>query len=266
MLRLNVNTEDIKEILLNLGEKKEGENILVKIKHEFIKGIPLVFLFNDTIEQSAKNGTVFFFHGLLSNKMGSQKEVVSLAENGFLAVSIDNYAHGERRANDFDVRFHSNNPNFNDNFIDAIERTADDATTVADELFKQGIIFEDKLGITGISMGAFITYKVISQDKRFKVACPISGSAIWEGKDSSPHYKADNFFPTALLIQHGEVDTSVPSCDDRELYRYLKPFYAENLERLAYVEFANQGHFMSDRDWNYLWQNVIIWFKEYLTK
>ena len=134
---------------------------MVNIEHEVIKGIPLVFLFKDNIEESAKNGTVFFFHGLLSDKMGSKKEVVSLAENGFLAVSIDNFAHGERRADDFDVRFHSNNPDFNNNFIDAIERTAFDATTVADNLFKRGIIFKDKLGITGISMGAFITYKVI---------------------------------------------------------------------------------------------------------
>lgn len=242
------------------------EKILVNIKHEVIKGIPLVFLFKNSIEETAKNGTVFFFHGLLSDKMGSKKEVINLAENGFLAVSIDNFAHGERRSDDFDVRFHSENPDFNNNFIDAIERTAFDATTVADNLFKRGIIFQDKLGITGISMGAFITYKVISQDKRFKVACPISGSAIWENMDSSPHLQADNFYPTALLIQHGEVDTSVPACDDRELYRYLRPLYAKHKERLAYVEFANQGHFMSDKDWSYLWQNVIIWFKEYLTK
>lgn len=235
----------------------------VIFRWEQIAGVPTMMVYKGLMDKAAEKGTILFFHGLLSDKMGSAKELRSLAENGYLVVSVDNWGHGDRKAGDFNTRFHSKNPDFEKNFIDAVERTAYDASIITDRLCET-VSHRSRLGITGISMGGFITYKVLSQDNRFKAGCPIAGCPIWEGFPGSPHLKACNIPPAALLAQHGEEDRMVPCSGDRMFNEMLRPLYASFPERLAYVEFKGEGHIMSGNDWYYLWENVLTWFRHFL--
>lgn len=71
----------------------------------YIGDAPTLFFFKESIEKAASKGTILFYHGLGSRKEDQVKELTSLAENGFLAVGIDNVAHGERRHAQFDELF-----------------------------------------------------------------------------------------------------------------------------------------------------------------
>lgn len=236
----------------------------LNFRGDFIGSTPVMLVYKDSMRQAAEKGTVLFFHGLLSDKMGSEKELRSLADNGYLAVSVDNYGHGDRKAEDFNIKFNFHNPDFEKNFIDAVNKTAYDASILTDKLFEYGLANKGRLGVTGISMGGFITYKIMSQDNRFNAGCPISGSPIWEGFPESPHLKAQNFYPAALLAQHGEKDTKVPAEGDRLFNKILKHYYKNTPENLAYIEFKGEGHILSGNDWYYLWENVLIWFRHFL--
>lgn len=229
-----------------------------------INDTPVLLVYGETPEKSAQKGTVLFYHGLLSNKRGSEKELISLAENGYLVVSADNFGHGARKAGDFNTRFHSSNPDFENNFIDAVRRTVNEIPALIDELEKT-LLYRGKLGICGISMGGFITYGAVALDKRIKAACPIAGCPDWLGdhKDS-PHLKPERFYPAALLSQNGGSDHSVNPRYARQLHQQLLPFYAEEPGRLAYVEFEGEGHFMTEQGWYFLWENVLIWFNHFL--
>ncbi len=235
----------------------------IQFREEEITGIPVMIVSNKEPAEACQKGTVLFYHGLLSNKMGSEKELRSLASCGYLVVSVDNYGHGNRKINDFNTRFHSHNENFEKNFIEAVENTMFEAPNLIDELSKKELIYDGKLGICGISMGGFITYGITSIEKRIKAACPIAGCPKWKSPNS-PHHKPQNFYPTALLAQNGGSDVSVWPKPARKFNQKLIPHYAADPERLVYVEFEGEGHFMSEQGWYFLWENVIKWFEFFL--
>ena len=234
----------------------------LQFKEETIGNAPVMMVYQNSPYESAKNGTILFYHGLLSHKMGSEKEVISLAQNGFLTVSVDNFGHGSRKIDDFNTRFHSHNPEFEQHFIHAVEETIAEVPTIVDALSKE-IICDSKLGICGISMGGFITYGAVAKDNRFKAACSIAGCPKWPSGDS-PHLKSERFYPTAFLAQNGGSDVSVWPKPAREFNQTLLPYYANEPEKLAYVEFEGEGHFMSEQGWYFLWNNVLTWFKYFL--
>ena len=234
----------------------------IQFKEEKIGNAPVMMVFRDSVQTASQKGTILFYHGLLSNKMGSEKELRSLADNGFLVVSVDNFGHGGRKAQDFNSRFHSHNEHFEQNFIESIEDTIKEVPSIVDFLSKD-IIKDGKLGICGISMGGFITYGAAAIEKRFKAACPIAGCPKWKSPNS-PHLKPQNFFPTALLAQNGGSDISVWPAPARELNQELIQYYAQDPEKLAYVEFEGEGHFMSEQGWYFLWENVLNWFSYFI--
>jgi len=234
----------------------------LQFKEEKIGNAPVIMVYQDSPYEAAKKGTILFYHGMLSHKMGSEKEVKSLAENGFLTVSVDNFGHGGRKISDYNTRFSSHNPDFESSFINAVEETVNEVPFIVDELSKE-IICDSKLGICGISMGGFIVYGAVAKDKRFKVACPIAGCPKWPRGDS-PHLKPEHFYPTALLAQNGGNDVSVWPTPAREFNQVLLPYYAAEPEKLVYVEFEGEGHFMSEQGWFFLWENVLTWFKHFL--
>ncbi len=234
----------------------------LQFKEEKIGEIPVMMVYQNSPREAAKKGTILFYHGLLSNKMGSEKELRSLADNGFLVVSVDNFGHGSRKIHDYNTRFHSHNPDFEQCFIQAIEQTISEVPGIIDEL-SQEIIYEGKLGICGISMGGFITYGAAAADNRFKAACPIAGCPKWKSENSA-HRKPERFFPTALLAQNGGSDVSVWPKPAREFNQELLPYYAADADKLAYVEFEGEGHFMSEQGWYFLWENVLTWFKYFM--
>jgi uncharacterized protein len=231
----------------------------------WLNSAPAVAVFVGSQEMAAANGTILLYHGLKSCKEGNLKELNSLAEKGFLAIGIDNVGHGERAYPNLDELMKSGTF-FQDVFLDMVSRTAREVPEIIDNLAGRGWIRENRIGICGISMGGYITYRAVVIEPRIKVAAPILGSPKWTSEmEESPHNHPDKFFPTALLAQNAGMDLSVPPRFARDFNSLLKPYYKITPERLKYVEFPDSGHFMLEHDWNYLWNNTIEWFDMYMS-
>jgi alpha-beta hydrolase superfamily lysophospholipase len=218
--------------------------------------------FRDTPEQAALRGTVLFWHGLNASKDVQSKELHSLAAEGFLAIGLDNAGHGERRLSDFDQRFDAEPES---TFLELVLHSAREAPRIVDELLHRRLALPDRLGAGGISMGGYIVYRALLEERRIRAAAAILGSPQWRLPwPESPHRHPDRFYPTALLSQCAELDQSVLPRFAREFHRQLEPHYAQAPERLRYVEFPGVGHFMPEPAWDQLWDNVLQWFRRFL--
>ncbi|MCE1248761.1 MAG: prolyl oligopeptidase family serine peptidase [Firmicutes bacterium] len=228
-----------------------------------LNGAPALMMFREKIERAASKGTILFYHGLYSRKETHRKELESLAGRGFLAIAIDNLGHGGRQL--VNLRDSLSGPDFEYKFLNLVKETALEIPGIIDELDKMGFADVEKLGISGISMGGYITYAGVLADPRFKAAAPILGSPVWRGfNGDSPHSNPHLFYPVALLSQNAGKDTSVPAYNARNFHNELKPYYRRTPQKLEYVEFPNSGHFMNALDWHILWGNVIDWFDDYI--
>jgi dienelactone hydrolase len=226
-----------------------------------LNGAPALMMFREKMERAASKGTILFYHGLHARKETHRKELESLARRGFLAIAIDNVGHGGRRFTD--LKSELQGPDFEQSFISLVRDTALEIPGVIDELAKLGFSDPKKMGISGISMGGYITYAGILADPRFKAAAPILGSPVWNGYNGqSPHSNPHLYYPVALLSQNAGKDTSVPPYNTRKFHEDLTPYYRRHPRKLCYVEFPNSGHFMNERDWHILWDNVLDWFDE----
>lgn len=226
---------------------------------------PALILYKDHIDKAIQKGTILFYHGLGASKEGQEKEIVSLAEHGFLAIAIDNVGHGERKYHDFEEKFSLKNPRLEADFIQMVHETAKETPRVVDASIAQGFAHPGNIGICGISMGGYIVYSALLQEKRFKAAVSILGSPNWKIQHpQSPHHFPESFFPTAFLAMNAEKDRSVPPHFAREFHKRLEPFYASAPESLCYKEYPGADHFMPEKDWNDLWSRTLSWFDRYL--
>jgi len=193
--------------------------------------------------------------------------LVSIANQGILAVGVDNFGHGERRFHDFDDRFSCYNPNFDFELFSAVRSSASEVPGIIDSLIGAFDVNPGKIGICGISMGGHIAYKALLNDRRIKVAVPIIGSPVWKAfYEESPALFIDKFYPCALLSQTAGADDIVPPNDTRAFHEKLKKYYSKKPHMQNYVEFAGAGHMLPEKDWNVLWENLLNWFEEHLVK
>ena len=189
-------------------------------------------------------------------------ELESLASNGFLAVGIDNVGHGDRQYTDFDARFSEDNQNRLQNIINAVNATADEIGLIIDYLVSNKIANESSIGIAGISMGAFIAYKIPTLDHRVKTISAILGSPEHSFTNMNNYVK--QYDSISLLSQNAAKDNLVSPCKARNLHHKLKKSFKNYNERFKYIEYQNSGHFMEEADWIQCWDLNLEWFKKML--
>jgi dienelactone hydrolase len=133
------------------------------------------------------------------------------------------------------------------------------------------------VGITGISLGGFISFAAVPVENRLAAAVPILGSPDWDHRDGraadpfllnlmkhSPVRSPESFAPCAVLACNAGKDVQVPPHAAREFVRKLEPFYSDCPERLKYLEYPESEHMMREQDWVDLWQHVTGWFAQHL--
>ena len=240
-----------------------NHNILTS-QNIMIGDIPIRLMYKSDMGTASRNGCILFYHGLGASKDKQGKELEDLASSGFLAIGIDNVGHGDREFNDFDERFSENNPDKVKNIISAVRETASEINFLINELIDKKILINNKLGIAGISMGAFIAYTIPMFDNRPKVMVAILGSPILEGMPVSPSNEMKDFRELSLLSMNAGKDRIVPPEQTRELHLKLKEFYPDYKSRFKYIEYPNSGHFMEEEDWNKSWEQCINWFERKL--
>jgi uncharacterized protein len=235
-----------------------------------IAAIPALLYYQVSIQECAARGTILFYHGFTCTKETHEGQMHSLAQAGFLVVSLDSIGHGERRYPNFAEMFNDERwaiePEAGEaDFLQIVRETAQEVPTIIDELLERGWAQPGHLGIAGISMGGFISYAAIVVEPRLCVATPIIGSPEWRLPwHDSPHQHTDRFFSTALLSQTAARDARVPARFARAFHEQLTPFYLNAPERLHYIEYPNVDHDLSPEVWEASNQKMVEWFQLFL--
>lgn len=233
-------------------------------EHAILTGVPALLVARTDLRAVAERGCTVVFHGLGASKDVQLKELESLAEQGFLAVGVDNVGHGERRYPDFDGRLSQDNPEFNENFLRAVLETAREVPHLLDELVREGLAREDRIGALGISMGAFIAYTAVTLEPRLKAVVALVGSPEWPlDLPESPHRRLGRFDQVRLLSQTAGRDTVVPAYAAKAFHERLKEFYSDYDVRFAYAEYPGSDHLL-EADWDRLWARTLTWFHQHL--
>lgn len=232
-------------------------------KSTTLAGVPAVLLSSGPASRAAARGTVLFFHGLGASKEVHLQDVEPLAERGLLVALVDNVGHGERPPSAEQLEL-IRRLGWQGAFLEAVRRTAEEVPALLDALTRDcGAM---RFGVSGVSMGGYITYGAVLRDRRILAAAPILGSPDWDGLPDSPHRQASLFFPCALLAQNAGRDTTVPARHARTFHAQLVPYYAQAPERLQYVEYPDSAHFMEERDWLAARDRAVAWLDRFLAE
>ncbi|MCK9225619.1 MAG: alpha/beta hydrolase [Candidatus Muirbacterium halophilum] len=228
---------------------------------------PAILLYKDNTKKASLNGTIFLYHGLTSCKEANLKELESLAKQGYLAVGLDNYGHGERQKDEFlPENIDVNTQEGKDKMIMAVNKTAQELPNIINGLHFMGITQGDKIGVCGISMGAFIVYAALLREKRIKAACSILGSPYFSDDeyDDSPHMFTEKIYPTPILSLNGSDDDIVCCKYAKEFHENLHNLYKECPQNQKYIEYDGENHFFTEQGWNKLWTQATNWFDIFL--
>ena len=226
---------------------------------------PCLLCYTSSPQEAARRGTILYYHGLSANKEANSNEYDVLTRAGFLVVGVDNAGHGERRLEDFDERLRDDRPDFESNFLNLVRETALETPTIINALFTQNIAVEGRLGIAGWSMGGYVTYRALLEERRFSAAAVIVGSPEWLLPwDDSPHKHPQAFFPTALLSQVGARDDVVPAQAARDFHDVLTPYYTSKPERLKLVTYPNMQHDPNAEEAHAIQTEMVAWFERFL--
>jgi len=219
---------------------------------------------------AAERGTVLFYHGFGGTKERPDAYLTALAEAGFLAVSLDAVGHGERRLADFDAifseeRWDADFEATEAEFLKLIDDTAAEVPSIIDDLLSRGWAREERVGVSGRSLGGNVCYAAVLADTRVRAIAPIVGSPEWTlPRAHSPHHHPDRFFPAAVLSQAAEFDEHCPPGPIRAFHAALQPWYAREPDRIQYVEYPGVGHFLTPELDAESRRRIVAWFERWL--
>ncbi|SHK45972.1 alpha/beta hydrolase family protein [Paramaledivibacter caminithermalis] len=211
-----------------------------------------------------KRPLVFIMHGLGSSKERNVEYGYRLVQQGFFAVSFDAYMHGEQGTEEFKKL------GYMEKFMrvfDVVEETTKYIDTMIEAYKDDKRIDADRIGLVGISMGGFIIYNYLANNKRdnIKAAVPIISCPYWssnakefvkknpEGRkyihkedyeyiesiEPINSLKTMKDFP--LLMLNGVKDELISIKVVRESFDMLKGNYS-NKDRIKLIEYQDAGH------------------------
>lgn len=188
--------------------------------------------------------TVLWFHGFGVDKETHRKELSMLAEEGWLAVGVDNAGHGERRLDDLDARIAAPRQEAFATMLELADATAREVPRIVDELQSQSLADPQRVAVAGISMGAFVVYRAVAYEPRLRAAVAILGSP--EG------VPLDALARTALLSINAECDVNVPPAPARTMHAALGG-------NSRYIELPGAEHLMDEESWATTMRELRAW-------
>jgi len=253
----------------------------LEMEKHVIQGIPTLSCFKGSGDHKP---LVIFSHAFMGAKEAFTDHLQTFAELGYYAVSLENRGHGERSMPGFIVKKVFMEKKLNVYEVrKLIKETADDMVILINHFVKEGGIDEDRIGIIGVSMGGFSALRTLVMEDRIKVVAPIIASPYFNEipedvpivKDPetmqklkdysdrySPAFHLDRFYPRAILLQIGGRDIHFSGENVKEFCHTLGPYYEKNPDRLKLIVHDNVAHEFTQPMWN----NVINWFRKYLTQ
>ncbi len=237
-----------------------------------IDGIPVI----EFRPASPVRSILFVCHGFSSSKnqfLEDAELVKGLLQKGFMVIAPDNSGHGDRKGSSFKDRA------FNESIInifsvrEMIDESANDISKLIDHY--EGLGFNTPFGITGISMGGFVSFKTLVNDYRVICAAPMIGSPVWEDVPSekgipphmnidrsdeamnklkrysdknSPHHHLNAFKGKRLLAQNGQLDAHVHIKHVQSFFSALNQVPGSKAELIVYPDLYHEtNHQMIER-------------------
>jgi dipeptidyl aminopeptidase/acylaminoacyl peptidase len=155
-----------------------------------------------------------------------------------------------------------------------------------DSLVESGVVARDRVGITGVSYGGFMSAWAPTQTDAFAASVAIASVTNWLSfhntsniarfdelfLQSDPYDLAGNHFAlspimhvrscrTPMLLLHGRLDLCVPESQAQEMYQALVDAGCES----ELVVYAQGGHGWTQRDYVLdTWERTKDWFGRHL--
>lgn len=244
-----------------------------------IAQIPVLACYRQT--EGAPKPLVILSHGFKGTKDDLRDKLELLADMEYYAVAMDNRGHGARVEPDFSSQV------FQDGKLNVyqvrrlIKETAEDIPTIIDHFAADKRIDAQRVGMLGVSMGGFVTFRALVIDKRIKVAAPVIASPYWDelpadvpalatpeakhrlaayAREYAPAHTPERFFPRPILAQIGGKDNHYNGERVKQFYRELENHYHADAKRVKLLVHEEAGHEFTKP----MWTNVVAWFQEHL--
>jgi dienelactone hydrolase len=248
-------------------------------RNDIINGIPVLACCRG--DASGPMPLILAAHGFQGAKENFQDNLQALAERGFYATALDNVAHGERldpgvmsrvcRDGKYDVLA----------IRRLMQQTADEIPALIDRLLAGGRVDAGRIGMFGVSMGGYITFRALVVDPRIKAAAPIIASPCWDELPQEGQFLAgpdverelaefarryapaafpDRFYPRAVLAQIGGHDPHFNGERVKDFFKELEGRYGAEKSRLKLIVHESVGHEFTET----MWRNVMEWFEQYV--
>jgi dipeptidyl aminopeptidase/acylaminoacyl peptidase len=224
-----------------------------------LAGIPVLHVYGRDL--TGPGPTVFFFHGWSSRKERNRIALESLALAGLRVLAPDAIHHGERGAlpsyeGDAGEQY----------FWQTVIQTIEEAEALQAAAVAAGLADPDRIGVTGHSMGGFITAGVLARYDWVRAAVLLNGAGSygWAERLScqargiepkaerldllgayDPERRLDRIAPRPVLLLHGSEDQIVPAEASRRFYRLAQPHYAQYPDRLVLTEIPRLNHYVT---------------------
>lgn len=162
----------------------------------------------------------------------------------------------------------------------------EDIAAGVEALHDAGVVDRERVGITGVSAGGYVSAYAATRSHAFKAAVPVACISNWLsfhltsniGRYDELILGSDPFVPdskhvhlspvvhareasTPTLIVHGALDLCTPVGQARELYQALEDVGVET----ELVEYQHAGHIWAAREYLLdLWDRARTWFDRYV--
>lgn len=237
------------------------------------------------LEENPGAPVIFFAHGLGATVEHSFSYCADLANDGFIAIAIDQRNHGARTV---DPTAHNGNcDNYTVKSYGMYVGTSKDISLLIDFLPAALGVTTDKFGMSGISLGGHCTLITMANDPRINVGVPFVGSADRklqlkiraEMKGISNEEFENTFDPhldklmtqydpvnnphifkdRPLCMINGGADTVVDSTPNRRFKQVLDGIYTD-AGKLQLSIYDGVGHEVTPE----MWTEAKAWFKRFL--
>lgn len=255
---------------------------MITIVDEYIENIPVLHIVDANLAED-KLPLVIFQHGFTSAKEHNLHIAYLLAGEGYRVLLPDAVHHGERE-DDLSGKKRQYV------FWEIVIQSLTELDQLRQHFVDRNLVQEDRIGMSGTSMGGILTFGALTQYPWIKAAVSLMGSPSYfklanaqirylkeegfslpiseeemitqiEGLQSYDlSLQEDKLDGRPLMMWHSTVDKVVPYTLTYDFYNQIKPLYEGKEDRLKFIKDETSGHKVSRE----AVLALVDWFKTHL--